>query len=94
MERDLPTHANKVTCHSCSDIKGTPHSCWWVHVSCRKTYYSGSDGHKTLVWSAVASLPHPYSYTSETICGDQLYVLGGMDDKGRTKSVLTCSLTE
>ena len=49
---------------------------------------------KTLVWSTVASLPHPYGYASGTISGDQLYILGGMDDKGRTKSVLTCSLTE
>ena len=49
---------------------------------------------KTLVWSTVASLPHPYDRASATICGDQLYMLGGEDDKGRTKSVLTCSLTE
>ena len=48
---------------------------------------------KTLVWSTVADLPHPYNYASGTICGDQLYVLGGWDDKGmKTKSVLTCSL--
>ena len=49
---------------------------------------------KTLVWSTVASLPHPYSFASGTICGDQLYMLGGADGKGNTKSVLTCSLTE
>ena len=49
---------------------------------------------KTLVWSRVASLPHPYSFASETICGDHLYMMGGDDDKGETKSVLTCSLTE
>jgi hypothetical protein len=50
---------------------------------------------KTLVWSTVASLPHPYSDASVTICGDQLYMLGGFDDKGdKTKSVLTCSLTK
>ena len=49
---------------------------------------------KTLVWSTVASLPHPYYQPSGTICGDQLYMLGGCDDKGRTKSMLTCSLTE
>ena len=49
---------------------------------------------KTLVWSTVASLPHPYSLASATICGDHLYMLGGLEDKGRTKSVLTCSLTE
>ena len=49
---------------------------------------------KTLVWSTVASLPHPYSFASATICGDHLYMLGGDDDKDKTKSVLTCSLTE
>ena len=49
---------------------------------------------KTLVWSTVASLPHPYGFASATICGDHLYMLGGDDDKDKTKSVLTCSLTE
>ena len=49
---------------------------------------------KNLVWSTVASLPHPYSSASGTICGNQLYMLGGWDDKNKTKSVLTCSLTE
>ena len=49
---------------------------------------------KTLVWSTVASLPHPYSEASGGICGNQLYMLGGWDDQGKTKSVLTCSLTE
>ena len=49
---------------------------------------------KTLVWSTVASLPHRYYRASATICGDHLYMLGGDDDKDKTKSVLTCSLTE
>jgi hypothetical protein len=49
---------------------------------------------KRPVWSTVASLPHPYTGASVTICGDQLYMLGGWDDKDKTKSVLTCSLTE
>ena len=49
---------------------------------------------KRLAWSTVASLPHPYTRASGTICGDQLYMLGGWDDKDLTKSVLTCSLTE
>ena len=46
------------------------------------------------VWSTVASLPHPYNLASSFICGDHLYMLGGSDDKGLTKSVLTCSLRE
>ena len=49
---------------------------------------------KTLVWSTVASLPHPYSFASATICGYHLYMLGGLDDEDKTKSVLSCSLTE
>ena len=49
---------------------------------------------RTLVWSTVASLPHPYYSASVTICGDQLYMLGGWDDTDKTKSVLICSLTE
>ena len=49
---------------------------------------------KTLVWSTVASLPHLYYGASATICGDHLYMLGGYDDKDKTKSVPTCSLTE
>ena len=42
---------------------------------------------KTLVWSTVASLPHPYSWAPATICGDNVYMLGGW-------SLLSCSLTE
>ena len=49
---------------------------------------------KSLVWSTVVSLPHPYTDASMTICGDQLYMLGGYGNNGKTKSVLTCSLTE
>lgn len=50
---------------------------------------------KTIIWSTVASLPHPYNFASAAICGDHLYMLGGWDDKeNKTKSVLTCSLTE
>ena len=49
---------------------------------------------KALVWSAVASLSHACDCTSGTICGDQLYILGGNDNKSMTKSVLTCSLTK
>ena len=49
---------------------------------------------KSLVWSTVASLPHPYTGASGTICGDQIFMLGGWDSKGKLKSVLTCSLIE
>ena len=49
---------------------------------------------KTLIWSIVASLPRPYHWASATVCGEHLYMLGGNDDNVKTKSVLTCSLTE
>ena len=48
----------------------------------------------TLVWSTAASLPHPYSKASATICGDHIYMLGGYDHDDLSKSVLTCSLTK
>ena len=49
---------------------------------------------QTLVWSTVASLPHPYTGASGTICGDRIFMLGGMDNKGYTTSVLTCIVGE
>ena len=48
----------------------------------------------SLVWSRVASLPHPYTGASITTCGDQLIMLGGFDNQSETKSALTCSLME
>ena len=48
---------------------------------------------ETLVWSTAASLPYPYSRASATLCGEQLYMLGGFQaNDTMTKSVLTCSL--
>ena len=49
---------------------------------------------QTLVWSTAASLLHPYSWASATVCGDYLYMLGGRDKDGHSRSVLTCSLTK
>ena len=55
---------------------------------------------ETLVWSTAASLPHPYSYASATICRDRLYMLGEhkkvIDSRKRHTNlvVLTCSLTK
>ena len=49
---------------------------------------------QTLVWSTAASLPHPYSRVSASICGDHLYMLGGKDEDGHLNAVLTCSLTK
>ena len=64
----------------------------------------GSTGHKrlstvevmdteTLQWSTVSSLPHPLYQASLTLCGDQVYMLGGRDQNDKqSKSVFTCSL--
>ena len=45
-------------------------------------------------WLTVSSLPHPFNAASATIHGDRLYMLGGNDTNGVTKSVLTCSLPD
>ena len=34
---------------------------------------------ETHLWSTVADLPESMRYTSATVCGDQLYMLGGVD---------------
>ena len=49
---------------------------------------------KNMEWSAVSSLLHPYCEASAALCGDSIYILGGFDDKGKTKSVQTCSLSK
>ena len=48
---------------------------------------------RTVEWSTVANLPYPLFEASAALCGNDIYLLGGFDDTGKTKSVLTCSLT-
>ena len=43
-------------------------------------------------WSTAADLPRPMYRASATICGDQLYMLGGSEG-GYVKSVYTCSVS-
>ena len=43
---------------------------------------------ESLQWSTASSLPHPLTRALATICGENLYMLGG-----RSKSVFTCSLS-
>ena len=46
-------------------------------------------------WSSAASLPHPMTRASITVCEDLLYLLGGRDQNGHfTLSVLTSSITD
>ena len=48
---------------------------------------------ETLQWSTASSLPHPLYAASATLCGDQVYMLGGFDQNDKkSKSVFTCSL--
>ena len=48
---------------------------------------------KTLQWSTASSLPHPRFEASVTLCGDEVYMLGGCDQNNKkSKSVFTCSL--
>ena len=78
-----------------------------VYDGCSLIVAGGWDGGKALAtvevlntntrqWSTASSLLHPYDRATLGICGDQLYMLGGLDQHGHqgTHSVLTCSVPE
>ena len=45
-------------------------------------------------WSTAADLPEPMCLVSTTVCGDQICMLGGVDEHSiSTKSVYTCSVS-
>ena len=45
-------------------------------------------------WSTAADLPQPMYMASATVCGDRIYMLGGVDEHLMpTKSVYTCSVS-
>ena len=45
-------------------------------------------------WATAEPLPRPLYKSSATLCGDQIYLLGGEDDKfSMTKTVYSCSLS-
>ena len=46
----------------------------------------------TLQWSTASSLPHPLSDATATVCGNRVYLLGGVNQRGRTNLVFSCSL--
>ena len=49
----------------------------------------------TQQWSTASFLTHPFSDATISICGERLYMLGGVDQTGsRTYSVLSCSIPE
>ena len=48
---------------------------------------------ETLQWSRTSRLPQPLREATATLCGDQVYMLGGFDQNDKqSKSVFTCSL--
>ena len=47
----------------------------------------------SLQWFIASELPHPLFCASATVCGDNLYLVGGWGESSPTKSVLTCSLS-
>ena len=48
----------------------------------------------TLTWSTASSLPYPFYGGSATVCGDRVYLVGGIVPKGYlTTTVLSCSLS-
>ena len=64
----------------------------------------GRDGHVLLTvevmntkhhqWSTAANLPEPLFYTSSVVCEEQIYMLGGIDERrSSTKTVYTCSVS-
>ena len=49
----------------------------------------------TRQWFIASSLIRPFSSATISICGERLYMLGGVDPSGyRTRSVLSCSIPE
>jgi hypothetical protein len=48
---------------------------------------------ETHQWSTAADLPQPMYHTSATVCGDQLYMLGGAVGGRYFKSAYTCSVS-
>ena len=77
-----------------------------VHIGRNIIAAGGHDGERRLStveivdtdlwqWSSAASLPHPMSGSSITVCEDILYLLGGDDENAhRTLSVFTSSITD
>ena len=47
---------------------------------------------ESLKWTRAKSLPCPLEKMSATICGDELYLMGGYEDGIVTRSVFTCSM--
>ena len=91
----MPTKRQSTTAVTSKEhliVAGGKTGVWSYHCTCIRTVEVMAL--KNLIWSTVTNLPHPYTRASGTICGDQLYVLGGWDDERMTNSVLICSLVK
>ena len=49
---------------------------------------------QTFLWSTVASLPYPLFEATTAICGERLYLGGGLGSEGKGRSVLVCKLKD
>ena len=50
---------------------------------------------ETLQWFTASPLPHPFSSATASVCGDNLYMLGGVERPNQpTRLVLTCSVSK
>ena len=88
------TDANQQMENCSSKYKTVSCGCWWKERKFSQLHTVEIMDIENIEWSTVTSLPHPYSEASAAICGEHIYVLGDFDDTGKTKSVLTCSLTD
>ena len=94
MDSAIPTHANKenadnLTMHwNCTDCGWRMG--WGVGGTLSTVEVLDTETHQ---WSTAADLPQPMFGASATICGGQLYMLGGLSkDLVSIKSVYTCSV--
>jgi len=84
-----------------------PTKCWLTAVVCSARFLvvAGGTGGviylstvevmdmETLQWSTASSLPHQLTHVTATLCGDQIYMLGGRDQNDKfCNLVFTCSL--
>ena len=62
-----------------------------AHVVLSTVEVMNTENHQ---WSTAADLPQPMYLASATVCGDHIYMLGGIDEHSTyTKSVYTCSVS-
>ena len=94
MDRKIPTHANCKRCFVTAECTGTALIVAGGHGENFKELTTVEVLNiENRQWSTAADLPEPLQYHSATVCGDQLYMLGGAHHYLLTKSVYTCSVS-